>query len=195
MLFEVTEIPESPMRFFTPDLFLRVNSTNDDVADAAQGEWELAAQAYQYHLKKVLRSAPRNVAELASACYHDAVLSGVTYDPFGRELLPHGAGGRIPPLVPRPSPTTLKLTLPDRAVALVYLAWDSVRTFAPSPGWSEHQGPVLWLYDELDEVWSRFGMFIHRVLLSNGEVWEIPFYDVVRIEVTTSEVQRLSVSR
>jgi|SRR5579883_405209 len=187
MFSEVTELSESPMRFFTPELFLRVNSNNDEIADAAQDEWEQSAQAYRHHLKKVLRHAPRSVGELAEACFHDAVVSGMTFDSFGRDAFSYQPAGRIPPVVPRPSPATIKLTPPGRSTALVYLVWDGVRNFPPIPEWPEHNGPRLWLYDEIDEVWSRFGMFVHRILFNSGEVWEIPFYDVVRVEVVLPE--------
>src|SRR5579883_174953 len=110
MFSEVTELSESPMRFFTPELFLRVNSNNDEIADAAQDEWEQSAQAYRHHLKKVLRHAPRSVGELAEACFHDAVVSGMTFDSFGRDAFSYQPAGRIPPVVPRPSPATIKLT-------------------------------------------------------------------------------------
>ena len=185
MIFEVTELPESPMRFFTPDLFLRVNSSNEEIADSAQEAWEFATHSYQHHLKTVLRSAPRNIVELAGACFHDAVIVGLTFDPYGRDPFQYSSGGRIPPSVPRPSPATFKLALAGRSIALVYLVWDGVTTTPPNPGWSEHKGPLLWLYDEIDEIWSRFGMFIHRILVSNGQVWEIPFYDVVCVEAST----------
>jgi hypothetical protein len=177
-------LSESPMRFFTPELFLRVNSRIDEVADDAQNEWEGAVEAYRHHLKKVLRVAPSGVGDLARECFHDAMVVSLRYESLGRESLRY--------LLPEPmlffhrrvGPATIRLTLPTRAIALVYLIWDEVRIHTPSPEWEERTGPKLWLYDEIDEVWSRFGMFVHRVLLSSGEVWEIPFTDVDQIQVT-----------
>ena len=37
----ITEkLPENTMRFFTPDLYVRFNSTDDAVADRANEEWD-----------------------------------------------------------------------------------------------------------------------------------------------------------
>ena len=35
--------------------------------------------------------------------------------------------------------------------------------------------PSCWLYDEVDLVWDRFGMYVHRILFSDGSVWVLPF--------------------
>jgi len=38
------------MHYFTPELYLRYNSEEDDVADAADAEWEAALKGYRAHL-------------------------------------------------------------------------------------------------------------------------------------------------
>jgi hypothetical protein len=81
-------------------------------------------------------------------------------------------------------PATIKLQLPGRAVVLVYRTWGNVEISATSGDWENWNGPRLWLYDEIDVAWAPFGMFVHRVLLSSGEVFEIPFSDVELIEVS-----------
>jgi hypothetical protein len=187
MTFETTEIPESPMRFFTPELFLRVNSPDDEVADAAHGDWEAAVDAYRHHLKKVLRAAPPGVHELAKRCLHDAEVLSLQYEALGRESQRYFFPEPMFFFHRRTGPATIKLALPKRSIALVYLIWDEVRTHTPSTEWENQTEHRLWLYDEIDEVWSRFGMFIHRVLLNTGEVWEIPFMDVVTIEVAVPQ--------
>lgn len=173
---------ESPMRFFTPELFLRVNSSDDAVADAAQEEWEAATEAYRHHLKKALRGATQSVAELARECFHDAAVQSWNYGARVEQMarfVPESLMGVI-----RFGPATITLQLPGRAVALVYHIWDEVRAHLAPAEWDERTGPKLWLYDEIDSVWPRFGMFVHRVLLSSGEVLEIPFSDADMIEVT-----------
>lgn len=183
-----TESPESPMRFFTPSLYRRFNSEDDDIADAGQSEWDEATARYQHHLKRVLRGAPESVRDIARACFHDAVLSGMIYDPFGSGR-PTSPAGIIPPSVQRPSPARLQLTLPGKSVGLVYLTWDSVIIHHTPDEWPSGNGPSLWLYDEVDEIWGKFGMYIHRILLSCGHIYEIPFYDVMRLEVAAPKPQ------
>lgn len=190
MFEQITEKPESPMRFFTPGLYLRFNSDDEDVADDAQSEWDEATARYQNHLKTVLRSAPESVRGIARACFHDAVVGNVVYDPYGGEQrFPHSPAGIIPPSLPRPSPTRMRLTLPDKAIGLVYLTWDAFIVHHTPPDWPSNRGPSHWLYDEVDEIWGRFGMYIHRILLSCGHIYEIPFYDVMRLEVSGQKLQ------
>lgn len=188
MISEVTAVSESPMRFFTPEVCLRVNSANDQVADSAQAEWDSAVAAYRNHLKKVLRNAPPGIGALATACFHDANVVSLKFESLGREPLPYLFPEPLLFFTRRTGPATVKLTLPNKSVALVYLIWDEVRTHAASAEWEKRTGARLWLYDEIDEVWSRFGMFVHRILFNNGEVWEIPFTDVVQVEVAIPEL-------
>jgi len=35
------------MRFFTPDLYLRFNSDDDDIADGADAEWQTVVKDYR----------------------------------------------------------------------------------------------------------------------------------------------------
>lgn len=178
------ELSASPMRFFTPELFLRVNSADDETADAAHEEWERVSDAYRLHLKKVLRGAPRGVAELAQACYHDASVRGPLSDVTPISPPPITAHG---PAFKEPlAPATLTLTIDDRSAALAYLLWDAVRVSPPVHGWADHKDSRLWLYDEVDEVWAPFGMYVHRVLLSSGEVLEFPFYHAIQFDPAKS---------
>ena len=61
------------MKFFTPDLLLRFGSDDDEVADAAQADWEKSDIAYKKHLTKILPGLPRNVQHFVKHfCLHDA---------------------------------------------------------------------------------------------------------------------------
>jgi len=184
-----TEIRESPMRFFTPDLFLRFNSEDDEVADAAHEEWELLTAEYHHNLKKVLRNASESIRKLSDLCFHDAEVYDLSFDPSGRggSHPAYIAGPRIPPFVSRPTPATMRLTLGNQSVCLIYFLWDGLIHNSPVPNWPERQRSLLWLYDEIDEIWSNFGMYVHRILFSNGFIVEIPFYDVMIIDSLKSK--------
>lgn len=62
------------MRFFTPDLFLRFNSPDDEVADEADSAWEIALIDYRKHLDGIRDRMPSQVRTLAELCLHDAEL-------------------------------------------------------------------------------------------------------------------------
>src|SRR5437867_2658966 len=68
-----TEKPsEQVMRFFTPELYLKFNSSNEEEADQADEAWEAAIRAYQLHLDSVRDRMPSPVVRLTELCLHDA---------------------------------------------------------------------------------------------------------------------------
>src|SRR5437667_11946449 len=76
-----TATPSEPiMRFFTPELYARFNSSDDDVADRANEAWEKALQEYQRHLDAIRDQMPSQVRTVAGLNYHDAELIGLEQD-------------------------------------------------------------------------------------------------------------------
>src|SRR5438046_1740046 len=73
--------PSEPiMRFFTPELYARFNSSDDDVADRANEAWEKALQEYQRHLDAIRDQMPSQVRTVADLNLHDAELLGFEQD-------------------------------------------------------------------------------------------------------------------
>ncbi len=66
-----------------------------------------------------------------------------------------------------------------QVVSLIYLLWDRVRESVAPADWPLSRERPHWLYDEIDVAPDRPGAFVHRVLLSDGRVLEVPFLSVV----------------
>ena len=60
------------MRFFTPELYVRFNSSDEDQANAADAAWEAALQGYQKHLDGIRERLPSQVRKLSALNLHDA---------------------------------------------------------------------------------------------------------------------------
>jgi len=170
-----TEKPsDQVMKFFTPELFLRFNSSDDQEADRANEDWDAAIHAYQTHLDGLLNQMPAQVKQLATLNLHDAeVLANderieplFTLSPF--QPFPFWSGFVI-----------LSLRRGDEVVSLIYGLWDRVRTHPPRADWPFSNQRIHWLYDELDVSSTPREMFLHRILLSDGTILEIPFLTVL----------------
>lgn len=125
-----TDAPfDQPMRFFTPDLYLRFNSSDDEIADLANDDWEKALGAYEAQLSRIqdkLSEQPRKLAELS---LHDYELLGWD-DSMQPDLRPTGA-----PIPAWSAVTVLSLRRRDEVVSLNYVLWDNVRRHpAPKTG-------------------------------------------------------------
>jgi hypothetical protein len=160
------------MRFFTPELFLRFNSTDDEVADRADEEWEAAIQEYRDHLDRLGDQLPAQVKKLASLCLHDAEILALEQpiEPLfavSSEHVPPWSGFAI-----------LSVRQGDEVVILFYSLWDRVNEHRPEDPWPFSRQRPHWLYDEIDVAPNRQDRFIHRVLLSDGTIMEIPFVSV-----------------
>lgn len=148
------------MKYFTPELLERFQSDDDEVADAAQEEWDRRCADYRKRLEWVKLSLPRQFQTLLQEYrLHDAqVVSGKVDDAFAStfgtprlyfiELRPEASpqanllltyvlvGGQQPPDIPRGS---------------------------------------YWMYDEIDI--SQSGFFSHTILFSDGRELALLFTD------------------
>ena len=155
------------MRFFTPDLYVRFNSSDEEEANEADGAWENAILEYRKHLDGIRDRLPSQVGKLADTCLHDAEL--LAYD---RVVEP----ASLPPHEPM---AILSIKREDGIVSLIYILWDRIRESPPQRDWPFSKLRTHWLYDEVDTVLSQREKFLHRILLSDGRVLEIPFRSVV----------------
>jgi hypothetical protein len=172
------------MRFFKPELYVRFNSVDDDVADMAFQEWEAAAEQYAQSLAPVRDRLPSQIRKLTELSLHDALILS------RREEIQAGAPPISPDLLTHEFPMRLLLpfwtaicvvTVKDEYTirSLIYCLRDGVRT-QTHRDWPFSKEGEHWLYDELEvlpsEGWPiSTGGFLHRVLLSSGVELEIPF--------------------
>ena len=176
-----TATPSEPiMRFFTPELYTRFNSSDDSVADHANEAWENALQEYRRHLDAIRDQMPSQVRTVADLNLHDAELLGFEQDVQSAFPFPEPSSA-----TPRWSAVAI-LSLRQDAVmrSLIYVLWDRVREHPAEDDWPFSKSRKHWLYDELDVVPGRPGLFRHRVLFSDGGVTEIPFVSVITSNVT-----------
>ena len=173
------------MRFFTPELFIKFNSPDDEEADRADEEWETAIRKYRSHLEKIRDKMPSQVEELAGLSLHDAEL--LDREPPSEQFLAVSAGS---PLSAWKEPdhrqfpfwygfVVLSLQLDGEIYSLFYILSDRVRSQQAIKSWPFSKQQTHWLYDEVDVAPIGPGMFLHRVLLSDGTVIEIPFVSVL----------------
>lgn len=162
---QIEKPSDSAMRYFTPELYLRFNSPDAKTADEANQAWEDAIAHYRTHLSTILANAPPGTSTLAELCLHDAELME------RRDIEPA-------PSLPGPLALTfLSLIRDNKVISLVYFRPGEVHEHAAVPGWPFSRERKHWLYDELDS--GPADGFIHRVLLSDGRVLEIPFVSVL----------------
>jgi hypothetical protein len=167
-----TERPsEQVMRFFKPELYMQFNSPDDREADEAQSDWEEAIHNYQKHLDTIREQLPSQVQKLADLSLHDAELRAMA-----ESLEPFFPSPGAPPWPLWSAVAILSLKHGDNILSLIYFLADRIRKH-PLPDWPFSKVRLHWLYDEIDVVSDRG--FLHRVLLSDGTVVEIPFVSAV----------------
>lgn len=173
------------MRFFTPELYLQFNSSDDEVADRADEAWGRAVQEYRQHLDGIRSQMPSQVREVAELCLHDAEVLGLEEVP--QAFLPYPE-----PFWPGPLWTTVALmTLQreEKLTVLVYMLWDRVRQHPGLEDWPFTKTRKHWLYDEMDVASEHRPAFLHRILFSDGSVVEVPFVSVIMSSVPVPALQ------
>lgn len=148
------------MKYFTPELYVRLQSCEGDAIDALHAEWERAASAYQRRLKKIRTELPKSLRNLLDDYYlHDA------------DVLNLAQRSRAFVIV-------LQLSAPPRnVVVLTYKLVEpaSIDSAAFTREYcSQH---VQWMFDEVN-LKPRKRHFSHDVLLSNGWNIRLTFRDV-----------------
>ena len=161
------------MKFFKPSLYLRYNSPIDAVADRADHDWERTIRAYQKHLERFSKGMNERVRDLAERlCLHDAEL--LSFQEEDVSTRPSNEPSFYPGVA------TLSLKSEGKIVSLIYLLGDEVEESPPPKVWPFSNSRTHWLYDEIDLVDpGKHRLYQHRILLSDGRVISIAFYDVV----------------
>ena len=171
------------MRFFTPELYVRFNSSDDEVADLANDEWEIAIESYQKHLDQIRDRLPSHVRNVSELCLRDAeVLT------FQKEI-------QVPAALfdaSRSGPAwsvmaMLGLKQGDAIWTLLYFLADRVREYPAPADWPFAKQKKHWLYDEIDLAPGFPHVYLHRVLYSDGSVAEIPFGSVIAMSMPLHE--------
>lgn len=141
------------MKYFTPNLIDRAGSLDDDVAYAADKEWELALVRYQQRLEKILKALPESVRrfEARQVCLHDS------------KVVSMGRQGDLFLMV-------LELEPPAQRIAVLTFTLVAEPEINPRvlPGGPDSTS-AEWLYEEWDL--DRRKRYSFEVLLSNG--WSV----------------------
>src|SRR5262245_49494430 len=147
------------MKYFTPELLERGASLDNDVADAAEDEWEQALVRYRRRWKKIRPFFPKEAQRFRdeSVCLHDA------------EVLGMGRQGKTWIVTVQPEP-------PARSLVTLTFTLDGEPTIDPAALPPEGEGaPITWMYEEFDL--DRHKQCWFEVLLSNGWSVRLPFRD------------------
>jgi hypothetical protein len=166
------EKPSEPfMRFFTPDLYMRFNSPNDQIADEANDAWEEAIAKYQEHLDRLRKEMPPPVQRLADLCLHDAEIVEIEEEDV--DTLPSANAAEAVSAAPGLRLGILSARQENKAVSICYVLKASIRKHAAPRNWPFSKERMHVLYDEIDG--DHPSGFVHRMLLSDGSVLAIAF--------------------
>ncbi len=159
------------MKYFTPELYVRFNSHDDDVADAADDEWEKQIKMYRKHYKRLERQLPEELRRFHNEqCLHDADVEGpLIVQPFSLPWSPRYAviaARQINTLIPEFLNTVAVLfyEVTDEPVIEKSVSAPVFRSVQP-----------IWLYEEEDVI--KPGLFEQEILISDGRVIKIRFRD------------------
>lgn len=151
------------MRYFTPELFLKLNSADTQTVDAATEEWEKALTSYRQSLAKVLTAMPPQSRCITDLALHDWDLLKVATNPDATGLAREG-------------PSAIMMLKQGRSIVILcYWLTGKLRVIGAPKKWPLSKSRVHWLYDEVDGYGSQQNSFIHRILLSDGSTLLIPF--------------------
>src|SRR5260370_14240869 len=146
-----TDMPsEHKMLFFTPELYRRYNSQDDEIALAADAEWEAAIVRYQQHLAALQQKMPSQVVELSRLCLHDGEI-------LQRQEQQHPLS--ISCFEDWPGPpqfwpfwyglATVAVRLDEDLLTLFYFLSDHMTELPAAEDWPFSKKRKLWLYDEV----------------------------------------------
>jgi hypothetical protein len=190
------------MKFFTPELYAKSNSPDQDVVSSAAREWDAAMERYETHLRWVTED-PQMKEFVASAQFHDAevlemrehVAERANWSVHRPETWPQDRRVRV---------FVICLKLDNTLSVVTYLLRRPASFVRHSDERVFPAGHRHWLYDEvqIDPVWvEEIGStmryrelppprpdFQHCILFSDGVELVVPFSDVF---ITTVPLSRI----
>jgi hypothetical protein len=145
------------MIYFTPKRYVRLQSGDTAIAEAAEKEWEQAEANYLAYFQANRHRLPPSVQTLHDqVLLHDALVLGM----WSQET-EGSAAGTFTILLQPETPTNQVVQLTYQLLAEPQMVEDALQAEYCSSA-------MVWLYDEFDEEFGP-GTFTHRILFSSGE--------------------------
>jgi len=161
---------DNTLKFFTPELYVRFNSSDPEVADRANDAWEAALDAYRAHLRRIQKDLPPGAQELSKTCLHDA------------ELLDPNKPIELSPDLGLIAAAQRSAGEMWQTHLIIYSLAGKVHTCQVRE-WPFSRKQPHWLYDEFDKGPAK-DVGIHRILWSSGSVVAVPFRGVALRSMT-----------
>jgi hypothetical protein len=150
------------MKYFTPELYLRLQDRQPEAMDAADAAWSDAAERYDSYLQSILLELPRAVRQLLEGYYlHDAEVCSV------------GRQGDIFVIL-------LQLDVPPNDLLSIAhtLSAEPLIDLSALPV-EHHSLRMTWQYEELEVSGSGDARHYRQsILFSSGWEIQVPFRDV-----------------
>lgn len=152
------------MKYFSPDIYARLQSTDPAAMDAADAAWQRAEEEYERRLMSIRPKLPQSALKILDETrLHDA------------EVLWMGRAAPVFAIL-------LRLDTPSRATLLLnYFIAQPVQFQADMLPPNVSSPVMQWMYDEID-LGSQPGRFKHSILFSNGSQLEI---EATEIQIAT----------
>lgn len=151
------------MKFFTPELYVRGQSSDPAVLDAHEREWDEACDRYAAYLETVRPEMPPGVRRIDESYYlHDARVRSI-----GRQ------GQSLVMVLQLDTPPHTLLTFTFDLAGEYTINKAAVPEECRSP-----ESAVEWMYEEWEKGADDPDVWLLRVLFSNGWEVRIPFRDV-----------------
>lgn len=158
------------MRYFTPQLFLQLNSSDSNTVDLATEQWEKAVILYRKTLERISREMPSQSRLITNLSLHDWQVLQVAH----RDSTLGGGS----------CPSVYFVLKQDRDLVILWYALAGrLRIISTPKEWSFSKQRLHWLYDELDFAQNKKS-FVHRILLSDGTTMVIPFSNCQVVEAS-----------
>ncbi len=159
------------MKYFLPELYVQLNSPDEDLADAAEIAIDRAGEQYDQRWREIRPHLPPTVVQFyEEQNLHDADVFAPAK--LSCSLPPCQAGDAL--LVAQQI-NTLYPEYKNTLTILHYVITEEPRVEIPVCSNVFNQVQPIWLYDEFDMVGPR--AFTHSILISDGRVVTIPFRD------------------